>query len=178
MIKRIINYIFNRFIPLEEQARRAGVQIGEDNFIASPFWSSEPYLIKIGSHCQITWGVKLLTHGGGQVLRDKFPDFDTFGKVAIGDYVYIGTGSLILPGVTIEDNVLVAAGSVVTKSIPKGCVVAGNPARFICTIDEYREKNEQFNLKSKKMSSLDKKDFLLKTNTGKFISKGYINTYK
>ena len=174
MINRIINYIRNRFIPLEEQARRAGVQIGGDNFIASPFWSSEPYLITVGSHCQITWGVKLLTHGGGQVLRDKYPDFDTFGKVVIGNYVYIGTGSLILPGVTIEDNVLVAAGSVVTKSIPKGCVVAGNPARFICTIDEYREKNKRYDLKSKKMTSSEKKKFLLELDKEKFISKDYI----
>lgn len=177
MISRFFNYIKNKFIPFDEQARRVGVDIGEDNFVASIFWSSEPYLIKVGSHCQITWGVKMLTHGGGQVLRDKYPDFDTFGKVVIGDYVYIGTGSLILPGVIIEDNVLVAAGSVVTKSIPKGCVVAGNPARFICTIDEYREKNKQYDLKSKKMSSLDKKNFLLKLDTEKFVSKEYLKTY-
>ena len=174
MIKRIINYIKNKFIPLEEQAKKAGVIMGEDNFVASVFWTSEPYLITVGSHCQITSGVKFLTHGGGQVLRDKYPDFDTFGKVKIGNYVYIGTNSLILPGVTIDDNVLVAAGSVVTKSIPKGCVVAGNPAHYICSIEEFRKKNEFYNTKTKGMSSKLKKNILLKMEGERFVNKGYL----
>lgn len=49
---------------LEKQARKAGCQIGENNFIASHFWSSEAYLIKIGNNCQITDDVKFFTHGG------------------------------------------------------------------------------------------------------------------
>lgn len=53
---------------------------------------------------------------------------------------YIGSFSLILPGVTIENNVLIGAGSVVTKSIPSSCVVGGNPARILCDLDKF-EKN-------------------------------------
>lgn len=78
--------------------------------------------------------------GGGGAVRSKYPNFDSFGKVVIGDWVYIGTDALIMAGVTIGDNVLVAAGSIVTKSIPSGVVVAGNPAKVICTIEEYYER--------------------------------------
>ena len=106
------------FWPLEKRARYAGVNIGHHNFIASQFWGTEPYLITIGSHCQITKGVSLLTHGGGGAVRRQYPKFDTFGKVTLGDYVYIGNNSMIMPGVTIGNNVLVAAGSIVTKSVP------------------------------------------------------------
>ena len=48
-----------------------------------------------------------------------------------------------MPGVTVGDNVLIAAGSIVTKSIPSNVVVAGNPARFICSIEDYIERNKK-----------------------------------
>lgn len=155
----------------EKQAQKAGVHIGGENFIASRFWSSEPYLITIGSHCQITNGVKFFTHGGAGAIRKKNPNFDTFGKVVIGDYVYIGNNSLIMPGVTIGDNVLVAAGSVVTKSVPSNVVIGGNPARIICTIDQYIERNEQHNTDSKGFSREEKKKLLLSLPEEKFIKK-------
>lgn len=82
-------------------------------------------------------------------MRVQLPDFDCFGKVTIGDYVYIGKRALIMPGVTLGNHVLVAAGSVVTKSVR---FVAGNPTRIICTISEYIERNEKYNTHSKKMS--------------------------
>ena len=160
--------------PPLEYARKIGVNIGEDNFIPDKrCWSTEPYLITVGSHCQITAGVRLLTHGGGQVVRDKYPCFDTFGKVIIGDYVYIGNNSLIMPGVTLEDHVLVAAGSVVTKSVPKGMVVGGNPARIICTIEEYKERNLKYNTGNRR-PSINKRDFLLSMDEVKFIKKTYM----
>ena len=57
--------IRNRFLSLEQQALNAGVKLGANNYIASKFWSTEPYLISVGNHCQITSGVHLHTHGGG-----------------------------------------------------------------------------------------------------------------
>ena len=144
----------------EKQARYAGVKIGKGNFISSAFWSSEPYLISIGNYCQITAGVRIHTHGGGNFVRSIIPAFDCFGKVSIGDYVYIGTGAQIMPGVTIGNNVLIAAGSIVTKSVPDNVVVGGNPARIICTIDEYIKKNEKYNLNSKDMNAVAKKEML------------------
>ena len=159
------------FWSLERQAKDAGVKMGKENFIASRFWSSEPYLLSIGSHCDITAGVKLFTHGGSRVLRYKYPKFDSFGKVTIGDYVYLGNNVLVMPGVAIGNHVLVAAGSVVTKSIPSDCVVAGNPAKYICSIQEYEEKNIKYNTNSKGMDAVSKKELLLSLGEEKFIKK-------
>ena len=135
----ILNIIKNLYWQLvaspEAYAKHIGVNIGKNNLIGKGHWSSEPYLITIGSHCQLT-NCKIFTHGGGQSIRHLHPDFDVFGRVTIGNMVYIGSNALIMPGVTIGDNVLVAAGSVVTKSIPSGYVVAGHPAKKICTIEE------------------------------------------
>ena len=64
------------------------------------------------------------------------------GKVTIGDKVFIGAKSIILPNVTIGNNVVIGSGSVVTKSIQDGVVVAGSPARTICTIEEFISKNQ------------------------------------
>lgn len=164
--------LFKRlFWSLERQAKDAGVKMGKDNFIASRFWSSEPYLISVGSHCDITVGVKLFTHGGSRVLRNKYPKFDSFGKVTIGDYVYLGNNVLVMPGVEIGNHVLVAAGSVVTKSIPSNCVVAGNPAKYICSIQEYEEKNIKYNTNTKGMDDVAKKELLLSLGEEKFIKK-------
>ena len=133
-------------------------------------WSSEPYLVTIGSHCQLTT-CKIFTHGGGQVVRHIDPTFDAFGKVVIGDYVYIGAEALIMPGVTIGDHALIAAGSVVTKSVPSGIVVAGNPARPICSIEEYYNRNKRYNVKTKGLSSSEKKKVLLKVADEMFVKK-------
>ena len=89
---------------------------------------------------QITDNVAFFTHGGGWVFRNEIPDMDFFGKIIVKDNVYIGSGSSILPGVTIESNVIVAARSVVTKSIPEGVVVAGNPTRIVGTVEDYKNK--------------------------------------
>lgn len=172
-----IKCLYRRFFwSLEKQARFVDVEMGSNNFIASSFWSSEPYLIKIGSHCQITAGVKIFTHGGGQAIRHKYPDFDAFGRVVLGDYVYLGNNVLIMPGVTIEDHVIVAAGSVVTKSIPSNCVVGGNPARYICSIDEYENRSIKYNTKSKGLDAESKRKLLLSLDSNKFIRKGEIKT--
>lgn len=104
-------------------------------------------------------------------MRHIYPDFDVFGKVVIGDYVYIGSGALIMPGVTIGNNVLIAAGSVVTKSIPSGSVVAGNPARIISNIEEYYQRNKSFDFHSKYLSSWEKKELLMSAADDGFIKK-------
>lgn len=128
IIKRIENYLHRLFDNPTDYAKYLGVSIGTNNLIGKMHWSSEPYLITVGSNCQLT-NCRIFTHGGGQIARYKHPKFDLFGKVVIGNNVYIGTGSLIMPGVTIGDNSLIAAGSVVTKSVPSYVVVAGNPAK-------------------------------------------------
>ena len=57
-------------------------------------------------------------------------------EINVGDKVWIGAGSIILPGVTIGDGAMVAAGSVVTKDVPSRAVVGGNPARVIGSVDD------------------------------------------
>lgn len=166
------------FWSLERQAKDSGVNMGHDNFVASRFWSSEPYLITVGNHNQITAGVKFFTHGGGLVLRNKYPKFDSFGKIRIGNYVYLGNNVLVMPGVEIGDNVLVAAGSVVTKSIASGCVVAGNPAKYVCSIEDYEKKNLKYNTNSKGMNAKQKKELLESLDEDKFIKKNQIGGVK
>ena len=155
----------------ERYAKHIGVIIGKNNLIFRNHWPSEPYLIEIGNNCQITVGVKFFTHGGAQVARKIYPDFDCFGKIKVEDWVYIGNNSLIMPGVTIGEGSIIAAGSVVTKSIPKGVVVGGNPAKYICRVDEYIQKNLKYNLNTKGYSLDKKRQLLLGLSDTMFINK-------
>lgn len=152
-------------------ARFIGVKFGKNCLIATKNWSSEPYLIEIGDNVQITHNVSVHTHGGSHVVRKVIPDFDMFGKVVIKDGAYIGAYSQIMPGVTIGEGALVAAGSIVTKSVPSGVVVAGTPAKYVCTVEEYIERNKKFNLGTKGLSFEEKKKVLLSTDEDKFIKK-------
>lgn len=109
--------------------------------------------------------------GGGNSIRKDHPDFDVFGKVVIKDWAYIGAYSQIMPGVTIGEGSLVAAGSVVTKSVAPHTVVGGNPAHFICTTEEYYERNKQFNVGTKGKSQQEKRNTLLSLSEERFIKK-------
>lgn len=155
----------------EKQARHMGVKIGKHCLIDTRYWPSEPYLVTVGDHVQITHDVSIHTHGGGQAIRQHHPDFDVFGKVVIEDWAYIGAFSQIMPGVTIGEGALVAAGSVVTKSVAPHTVVGGNPARYICTTEEYYKKNKVFNAGTKDKSTAEKKSILLGLPDEMFIRK-------
>lgn len=171
LVRKIIHLYQRHFLSLEQQARKAGVIMGKGNQFLSNFWSSEPYLIEIGDNCQITAGVKIFTHGGAKVARVIDPNFDCFGKVKIGSNVYIGTNSLIMPGVTVGDNVLIAAGSVVTHSIPDNVVIGGNPAHIICSFDDYYQKNQKYNVGTKGLNPSEKRKVLSNLGDDKFIRK-------
>lgn len=68
-------------------ARMIGVSLGDNCLVyRSMEWPSEPYLVTIGNNVQLTKGVAIHTHGGGNVVRRKVPDFDVFGKVVIKDW--------------------------------------------------------------------------------------------
>ena len=72
-----------------------------------------------------------------------FLGYTKIGRVNIGDNVFIGAESVVLPGVSIGSNVIVGANSTVTKSIPDNTVVAGSPASIVCSLEEYLSKNRE-----------------------------------
>ncbi len=123
-------------------ARRLGVQIGSNCELYYCNLSTEPYLISIGNNCKITYGITFMTHDGAKWVLEQNNDFEgsKFGPITIRDNSFIGVNAIIMPNVVIGPNSVVGAGSVVTKDVPPCTVYAGNPARFICTYEEYFEK--------------------------------------
>ena len=148
-------------------ARKQGVIIGDGcTILGRVEWGSEPYLIKIGNNVRITSGCQFVTHDGGvHVFRNMsddmaLPKADIFGRIIIGDNVFIGIRSIIMPGVTIGNNVVIGAGSIVTKNIPNNSVACGVPAKVVKTIDEYFQKvSDQMSL-TKGMPFENKKMYL------------------
>ena len=108
---------------------------------------SRPWLLEIGDYCKITPNVTILTHDYSRsVLRRVYGEvLAEAGKTVIGDNVFIGMNSVIIMGAKIGDNVIIGAGSVVSSEIPSNCVVAGNPAKVIRTLDEhYKIRKEKY----------------------------------
>lgn len=108
--------------------------------------------------------------GGGNSIRKEHPEYDAFGKIIIEDWAYIGAWSHIMPGVTIGEGALVAAGSVVTKSVAAHSVVGGNPAKYICSTEDFWEKNKKYNI-GRRLNAREKKSFLMNLNADLFIKK-------
>lgn len=122
------------------QLRKRGVKIGENVDVFSSYIDDgHGFLISIGNNCTIT-NSTILAHDAS---TKKVLGYSKVGKVSIGNDVFVGHGSIILPGVTIGDKVIIGAGSVVRKNIPSNSVVLGNPATVVCTYNEYMEKNKQ-----------------------------------
>jgi len=129
-----------------EHARRKGVEIGQGTrfYGAKKLDLGHGPLISIGSHCKITDGVRILAHSGDhEILRRAFdserPSMPFLSPVDIGDNVFIGEQSIVLPGVTIGDNTVIGAGSVVSSDIPGNSVAAGNPCEVIEDLSELYE---------------------------------------
>lgn len=104
----------------------------------------EPYLVKIHDNVIISANVNIITH---DIINDMFANMTKtqpgekftyyhMGTVEIFDNVVIGSDVTILYNTKIGPNAVVAAGSVVTKDVPEGAIVGGNPARVIGTIDQ------------------------------------------
>lgn len=92
--------------------------------------------IEIGNNCLIAANCQIIDSNGHALEKNKrFSSQGFTSPIKIGNNVWIGTGCIILPGVSIGDGSIVAAGSVVTKSIPENCIYGGNPAKFIRKID-------------------------------------------
>lgn len=98
------------------------------------------WLITIGDNVTLAPRVHILAHDAS---TKEYLNYTKIGRVNIGNNVFIGAESVVLPNVTIGNNVIIGANSTVTKDIPSGCVYAGNPAKFICTTEEYINKNRE-----------------------------------
>lgn len=112
--------------------RGQGMKIGQDCLINTMSFSTEPYLIEIGNHVAIAGGTEIITHDGAiWCFRDEIPNADVFGKIKLGNNVFIGDNCTILPNTVIGDNCIVGAGSVVRGKFPENSVIVGNPAKVV-----------------------------------------------
>ena len=151
MILKVIKYLKKQLLFIYDKSgtmyyRSQGVNIGSNcSFIGKKInFSSEQYLVTIGNNCRISFEVCFITHDGGtHILRKKFPEICIYGPIVIGNNVFIGARSMILPNVKVGNNVIIGAGALVTKSIPDNEVWGGVPARKICTVEEYVSKNQK-----------------------------------
>jgi acetyltransferase-like isoleucine patch superfamily enzyme len=131
---------YNDF-TIAEYFRGQGAQIGDDCRILIRCLGSEPYLIHIGNHCTIAGSVAFVTHDGAAwIFTQELPSLQKFGAIDILDNCFIGYGAILMPNVRIGPNSIVGASAVVTKNVPPNTIVAGNPAKSICAIEEYKRK--------------------------------------
>lgn len=156
LIKKIIlreKYNSEKYI---NYLRKQGVRIGEKSIIFEPqnvfIDPSRPWLIEIGKNVMITRNVTILTHGyDWRVLDGKYGDvLGSSGKVKIGDNVFIGMNTTILKGVTIGDNTIIAAGSLVNKNFDGDVVIGGVPAKVLMSLDDYYKKRLDIQVKEAK----------------------------
>lgn len=128
--------------------KKSGIKLGNNVQFYTP-WTIQidiqrPWMIEIGNDVHITSGVKILQHGyDWAVLQKKYGEvLGSSGKIKIGNNVFIGVNSTILKGITIGDNVIIGAGSLVNKNCVQEGVYAGNPVKYIMSLDEYYEKRK------------------------------------
>lgn len=119
--------------------RSVGAEIGYNTYIAPNVYldvSHKPGKIIIGSNCNITRNVVVLSHtdtklGGPLKIWEKEGGERSFGETKIGNNVFIGVNSVIMPGAKIGDNSIIGALSFVKGEIPEGSIAVGNPAKVI-----------------------------------------------
>lgn len=129
-----------------ERLIKMGLKVGKNfkrlnGVILDP---SHCWLISIGDNVTMAPRVHVLAHDASTKM---FLDYTKIGCVNIGNNVFIGAESVVLPGVTIGNNVIIGANSTVTQNIPDNSVAIGSPARVICSLDDYlnKEKNKMNN---------------------------------
>lgn len=125
-----------------EKLIRMGMKVGTNftrlnGVILDP---SHCWLIDIGNNVTMAPRVHILCHDAS---TKNFLGYTKIGRVTIGDNVFIGTETVVLPGVTIGNNVIIGANSTITHNIPDNVVVAGTPARVISTLEDYIEKERK-----------------------------------
>lgn len=122
------------FLETEDQGR---IDIGQDVVLSRGVHLSSRCAITLGNGCMVGeyTSIRDANHrfGGGQGIRHS--GFSA-AAIVIGENVWVGRGSVILPGVSIGAGTVVAANSVVTRSLPAGVLAMGSPARVVRALDE------------------------------------------
>lgn len=111
--------------------------IGPDCSIQTNVTITDPAYVRLGRNVRLS-GCTLFGHDGSVNMLSRAYDLvlDRVGPIDIRDHVFIGHGAIVMPGVTIGPNAIVAAGAVVTGNVEAGSIVAGVPARRVGSVDE------------------------------------------
>lgn len=139
---------FHICVPIHFQQGN-NLHIGKNFYCGPGFTVLDHAKVTIGDNVMIAPHVSLLTayhpkHYTQRIVR-KMPDtFEPHGRgeyelispITIGNNVWIGSGAIVLPGVSIGDNSIIGAGSVVTRSVPTDSLAIGSPAKVVRTITE------------------------------------------
>lgn len=140
IFRKILEYLRGEPQHLEKLIKR-GLKVGKNfhRMGGVTIDSTHCYHISIGDNVTLAPRVHILAHDASFGV---FTGKTRAANVTIGNNVFIGASAIILPGVHIGNRVIIGAGSVVTKDIPDNSVAVGNPARVICTLDEYLTKEQ------------------------------------
>lgn len=132
-----------------KKLQKRGVKIGDHCVFFDPsnttIDSQRPHMLAIGDYVKITSGVCILCHDYSRSVLANISGMANVGEskpTKIGDNVFIGINAIVLMGSTIGNNCIVGAGSVVSGLFPDNVVIAGNPAKIICTIEEFYRKRK------------------------------------
>lgn len=152
MINRVINKFkriyFSHLSPnaKAEYLRNKVYHMGKNVQLFTNGIGTEPYLISIGDNVNVAAGVSFINHDvsvfnvGRLINPYAEQSLDKVGSIKLDDNCMIGAHSILMPGCSVGKNSVIAAGSVVTKHIPDNEVWGGVPAKFIMTVDDYKEK--------------------------------------
>ena len=167
-------YRFNQIPPSHLKERREMMkemmaEVGEDCYIESPVRSNmgltnvhfgkgvyanfnltlvDDTHIYVGDYTMFGPNVTLATAGHPIIPELREQGYQYNAPVRVGKNCWLGAGVIVLPGVTIGDNVVVGAGSVVTKDLPSNVVAVGNPCRVLRPVGE---KDREYYFKNKKI---------------------------
>lgn len=146
MLDRLLIKLKNKIFHIDSRSQYEiaianGMQVGEDVAIMGEciLDPGHCWLIQIGNRVTLAPRVHILAHDAS---TKRELGYTKIGKVTIGDDVFIGAGTIVLPDTVIGNRVIIGAGSVVTNSIPDNSVAVGRPAKIIMTYDEYMEKEK------------------------------------